>query len=105
MPDDQHDKLQQLHTSVINELLTLTDHMADDDDVSYQLLINLARTTDNPTLLYKAFEKVKKMEDPKNKTDALLEVLDEIEVQLNLSAQPPDGASQADPAKEEVSTN
>lgn len=77
-----NDSLQTLRNNVLQELTGLTDYLATDDQTSYDLLIVLARNTGNALLLEKAFTKIQAIEDPKLKSDALVELLDEVEIYI-----------------------
>lgn len=77
-------KLRDLRANVLQELVGLSDQMVDDEDVSYDILLTLARTSGNQLLLEKAFRKIQAIEDPKQKSDALLDLMDEIEAELSV---------------------
>jgi len=88
MTPEEVNTLKGLKHNLLDQLTQLSDHIADDDDASYELFINLARDTGNPVLLSKAYNKIQKIEDPKEKVGAILQLLDEVEVQLNTSITP-----------------
>lgn len=82
MKSEERAQLEGLRTEVLKGLVEVSDYMASDKDTSYDVLLMLARTTQNTSLLSKAFEKVKEIEDQKQRGDAMLDLLDEIELTL-----------------------
>jgi hypothetical protein len=82
MGNEEKNYLQGLRGDVLNGLVAVSDSFADDDSVSYELLISLARNTGNKKLLGRAFDRIKTIEDPKQRGDAMLALLDEIELSL-----------------------
>lgn len=83
MSPDTIQQLQRLRGEVLQELVGLSEYMANDEGTSYELLLTLARNTGDQQLLDKAFAKIKTLEDPKQKSDALLALLDEVELGLS----------------------
>ncbi len=82
MNEEEKQRLQALRDSVLDELGGMGDYFANSEEVSYEVLLTLARNTGNTALLDKTFEKIKAIDDPEQKSNALLELLDEVEVTL-----------------------
>lgn len=101
VPEQTDNGLQDLRANVLNELVGLSEYMADDQEVSYELLITLARNTGRDDLLQKAFQKIQKIEDPKQKADALIDLLDEIEIRLAPAPEEDDLAEEQQPVSDE----
>lgn len=76
------DKLSALRENVLKELVQMSSYIAEDIDAGYELLLILARNTGDQSLLEKAFIKIQALEDPREKSDALVDLLDEIEASL-----------------------
>lgn len=82
---DQNTKLTQLEeyrARVLEQLTGMSDYLIGRDDIDVDTIITLARSTGDITLLDKALEKVKTMEDQQGKSEALLALLDEIEYEM-----------------------
>lgn len=79
---EDKDYLQELRTKVLDSLVAVSDSFADDENVGYDVLIALARSTGNSKLWGRAYEKAMSIEDPKQRGDAMLVLLDEIELSL-----------------------
>ena len=82
---DETNKLTQLEeyrAQALEQLTGMSDYLINRDDIDVDTIITLARSTGDMTLLGKALEKVKTMEDQQAKSEALLTLLDEIEFEM-----------------------
>jgi hypothetical protein len=78
-------KLDQLRNQILDNLVSMSDQLAVSDNISYDALIALGRSTGKPEFLEKAYQKINSIEDQSEKADAFLDLLDEVEVQLSES--------------------
>jgi hypothetical protein len=82
MNDNSLNQLQTLRTNVLDSLSGMADQLADDDLVGFDALIAIARTTGRPEMLIKAYQKAQKLPQDRNTADAMLQILEEIEVMI-----------------------
>lgn len=94
MNSDQNTNLQKLRGDILNELVGLKDYLIQSNDVSYEMILTLVRATGDSSLLELAFKKAQQIEDARQKADALIDILDEVEVSLS-SSTPPSEVSQS----------
>ncbi|MDB5166128.1 MAG: hypothetical protein JWM37_200 [Candidatus Saccharibacteria bacterium] len=83
MASDNLEQLTQLRQQVLNELLSYSDQLATSEDVSYDTLLSIAHMTEDAHLLPKVLEKIHELTDEDTKANALLELLNEVELQMN----------------------
>lgn len=88
MQEETVQLLQSLKEQALDSLIGVADQLADDDQMSIDALLAIARTTGRVKLLSKALEKCRQMPDSPDKADLLLELLNEIESQLAITATP-----------------
>lgn len=75
-------QLEEYRAQALEQLTAMSDYLMSRDDLDIDTIITLARSTNDVTLLGKALEKVKSMEDQQGKSEALLTLLDEIEFEM-----------------------
>ena len=68
---------QSLRTKALNELVPLVDQLDASPQRKFEMFITAARISDDQSLLEKAFEAARKIENPSEKADALLDILNE----------------------------
>lgn len=79
---DEHARLEALRANILDSLSSMADLLADSDDVSLEALMAIARSTGNVQILEKVLQKTQSLEDSSDKADALLGLLDEVELRL-----------------------
>ncbi len=82
--DETRHKLEALRQRVLNDISGMADQLANGDDVDYDSLITLARTTGRMEFLDKALERAQSIENRDEKMQSLLDLLDAVDVQLGL---------------------
>lgn len=75
-------QLEEYRAQALEQLTGMSDYLVGRDDIDVDTIITLARSTGDVTLLGRALEKVKTMEDQQGKSEALLVLLDEIEYEM-----------------------
>lgn len=104
-PNDEQAKLEALRTKILDNLSSMGDTLASSDDVSLEALMAIAHSTGNVTILEKALQKVQDIENGSDKADALLGLLDEVELRLSEQEigeeEQPSDAVGATPVKEQ----
>ncbi|MEO8691153.1 MAG: hypothetical protein ABI397_00020 [Candidatus Saccharimonas sp.] len=98
--DEKLTKLEEYRAQALEQLTGMSDYLISRDDIDVDTIITLARSTGDITLLGRALEKVKTMEDQQAKSEALLALLDEIEYETADSVGVPEQADPADHAGE-----
>lgn len=79
--------LEQLKSQIISSLSGLSSEMTENDDIGYEAFMVLAQATGRPEFLQKAFNKITQIEDSSAKTNALIELLGEVELQMSTPGQ------------------
>lgn len=79
MQDEARQKLENLRTQVLNELLPLVEQSTIDPAQKFDLLITLARSTGDPDRFEQAFQAAKSLESIDDKAGALFDLLDAME--------------------------
>jgi hypothetical protein len=107
MAPDNTKKLEELRTKIIDDLGAMSDELAGNDAVSVDALVSIARTTGRPELLEKAVVRAEAIEDGPERADALLDLLDEVDAQLNsqVEDESDQGTDQAKDNQSEVSSD
>lgn len=82
MQDETAKQLQSLKNQALETLAGMADQLADNDDVGIEGLLAIVHNTGRVELLGKILEKAKNLPDPSQKAQALLDLVDEIELQL-----------------------
>ncbi len=82
MNDQQLVQLEEYRAQALEELMKLSDFLVSDENVAYDSILALARSTNNPELFGKALEKIRSIEDEQERSTALLTYLDEIEYEI-----------------------
>ena len=77
-----------LRGQVLDSLTGMTDQLVGDDSMGFDALIAIARSTGRSEFLVKAYEQCQKMPDSPDKANALLDLLDEIEVHMAVLNEP-----------------
>lgn len=98
---DQRQLLEELKGQTLQSLSSMSAYLANDESLSYDMLIVLARNTGNVSLLQTALKKVQAIEDERQRSDGLLAVLSAIEESigdLGQSQQPPAPTEDNSPA-------
>lgn len=83
MDSESKKTLEDLREQIIDSLGSLTDVIVNDDSMDYSSLLAIARTSGRTNLLPVAYQKILKIEDPKEKSAALVELLDSVDMELN----------------------
>jgi hypothetical protein len=88
MPPVDSDQLVGIKQAALGHLEPLVEHLDQSPEDQFKTIIDMIRTTDNHTMLAKAFDLAKKISDDKVRANALLDVINEINyfTQLDQSA-------------------
>jgi hypothetical protein len=82
--DEAKNKLEELRERVLGDISGMADQLASGENVDYDSLLTLARTTGRMEFLDKALERAEAIENPDEKMHSLLDLLDAVDVQLGL---------------------
>ena len=93
-------KLEDLKSKILGDLTAMSDQLVDNDDVGFEALLALGRSTGNVNFLEKALKKAETMDDSLSKSDALLDLLDEVEIGLRQPPEPEADQSEEEPSEE-----
>jgi hypothetical protein len=81
--EDRNNTLVGLKDDILNSLAAVSDQIINADNLDFETILVLARSTENTNILRAAVEKAKKIEDPVDRLNASLAVIDEIDFQLS----------------------
>lgn len=82
MDDQRLHQLEEYRAQAIEKLAGMGEYLINSEDVDYQAIISLARSTNDVNLLGKALDKINSIEDPRERSEALLLFLDEVEYEI-----------------------
>lgn len=105
---NNNNELEQLRVQVLQTIGSMTDILAEDENIDYSTLLTLARTSGKAALLSTAYQKILKIEDAHDKSEALMELLDAVETELSFGQEPQaqiDVANSAEPPTEETQSD
>lgn len=83
--EESKQKLQELHDRILANVSSMADQLVDADSADFETLLSLARSTGKPELMEKAMQRAEAMEDNGEKMDSLLDLLDVVDAQMDLS--------------------
>lgn len=86
--EESLNELRGLKGEVLDNLTNMADQLASTDDMGFDALLAIAKTTGKVELLHKAFAQLQKMPDSPDKAESMLDLLDEIELRLAVLSQP-----------------
>ena len=104
-PQESVDKLEAIREQILNNLTGMTDQLVDDNNLGFDALVAIARATGKVDMLEKALKKCEAIEDPLDKTNALLELLNEVEVRLAVDTSEVEPETAPEEEKEEEILN
>ena len=82
MTEENKATLLQLRTKILDDIIPLTEGDVFEPSQKFVLLLSSARVSNDPKTLVAAYEAAKQIEDTAQRADALLEALEEVDVQL-----------------------
>lgn len=99
MDDQRLQQLEEYRAQALEKLASMGEYLINSEDIDYQAVISLARSTKDANLLGKALDKINNIEDQRERSEALLFFLDEVEYEIaddpSVSAQPKVSAENA----------
>jgi len=94
MNDQRLQQLEEYRAQALEKLASMGEYLINSEDIDYQAIISLARSTKDANLLGKALDKINSIEDQRERSEALLLFLDEVEYEIaddpSVSGQPKD---------------
>ena len=82
MDDQRLQQLEEYRAQALEKLASMGDYLINSEDVDYQAIISLARSTKDVNLLGKALDKINSIEDQRERSEALLLFLDAVEYEI-----------------------
>src|SRR5437870_1629074 len=101
MNQDELKKIQDLRSKVVAGLSSLADQITDDSSVGFDALFAIAQNSDGTELLEKALKKAETIEDPDERADAYLSLLNEMDIRLEANNAQPEIADDNDSQQSE----
>ena len=82
MDDQRLQQLEEYRAQALEKLASMGEYLTSSEDIDYQTIISLARSTKDANLLGKALDKINAIEDQRERSEALLSFLDEVEYEI-----------------------